>query len=182
MLRARLTDLASWRTLATPAGLLLAANVLLAAACGAAAVTIWRAVHLDAMPAAVSPAPAPRGVGATLALHVPATADSDALDNDPFSADRLLPERGDAAVDEPAVVAANAPPPISPDAVRLIGTVVLPGTRSFAVYQLPSEVPKTVRVGESVGNLRLEAVMPGSAVFRAAGGARVEIHLIKPGS
>lgn len=181
MLRARLTDFAGWRSLATPAGLLLGANLLLAAATGAAAVAVWRAVHVEAIPAAAPPAPASPGTGPTLALRTPAAADSDALDNDPFSADRLLPETGEAA-DEPVAVAANAPPPIAPEAVRLIGTVVLPGTRSFAVYQLPSEVPKTVRVGESIGNLRLEAVMPGSAVFRATGGARIEIHLIKPGS
>ena len=182
MLRARLTDFAGWRSLATPAGLLLGANLLLAAATGAAAVAVWRAVHVEAIPAAAPPAPASPGTGPTLPLRTPAAPDSDALDNDPFSADRLLPESGDAPADDPVAVAADAPLPIAPEAVRLIGTVVLPGTRSFAVYQLPSEVPKTVRIGERVGNLRLEAVMPGSAVFRAAGGARIEIHLIKPGS
>jgi hypothetical protein len=78
-------------------------------------------------------------------------------------------------------VAESAEPMLAPEMVRLVGTVVLPADRSFAIYQLPSQAPRTLRVGESVGGLRLEAITPGAAIFRAADGTRIELKLPRPG-
>jgi hypothetical protein len=158
---------------------MLVADVLVALAAVTLLATTWRAVRLDPLPAAAPATTATRG--ATLAERDASAVASDVeLDNDPFRADRQLPEPAEPEADVMPV--ADAAPAIAPESVRLLGTVVLAGNRSFAVYQLPSQVPRTLHVGESVGGLRLEAVVPGQATFRAADGTRIELHLPKPGA
>jgi len=165
------------------AGRPLAAAVALAASVAGAALALWGAVQLDPLPAAAAPAPVPELSApldsAAAAWRAGEPAGADALDNDPFDPDRQLPQAYAAA--DPAPDAA-APPPVPAAAVRLLGTVVLARGRSFAVYQLPSQAPQTVRVGECIGTLTLVAVEPGRAIFRAADGARVELHLPKAGA
>ena len=167
-----------------PARAPLAAAAALAASAAVAALALWGAVRLDPLPGAAPPSPAPVLTVEWTAGAV-ATADSgasggDALDNDPFDPDRQLPEAYAAAEPEPE--AAAGPPPVPAAAVRLLGTVVLPRGRSFAVYQLPSQMPRTLRVGECIGTLTLVAVEPGRAIFRDADGARVELQLPKAGA
>lgn len=164
------------RTLATVATLFLAAS--------AASIALVRASRLDPLPAAVPAASAPRPHAgqwsgdfgdAPPGPRAP-TVDVE-LDNDPFDPERRLP--GDYEVVE--YVAAE-PPAMGAELVRLLGTVVLPDGGGFAVYQLPSEVPRTVRIGETIGTMTLVGVSPGQAVFRARDGSRVELHLTTPGT
>lgn len=164
-----------------PTGFRLAARLALGVSIAIVTIASWRAVRLDALPAATTwTAP----VSSDGALTSPAFArspgsESLALDNDPFSADReLTSARGPVT----SQAAGSVVPTLPPEAVRLLGTVVRPEGRNFVVYQLPSEVPRTVRVGESVGGMTLINVLPGRATFRAHGGALVELTLTKPGS
>ena len=171
------------RALATPVGHARAANALLGVAVLTFAVASWRAIHLDPLPTAApdAPAMARTTLGDESRLTRVQATDAAALDNDPFRFDRLLPESESGAAPVMSVIDA-ADPPVAPETVRLLGTVVLPGERSFVIYQLPSQVPRSLRIGESVGRLRLETVVPGRAGFRAADGARVELQLPRPGS
>jgi hypothetical protein len=164
----------------------LAAAVALAASVALSAAALWSAVRLDPLPTAAPLAPPPLLTADTAggARHRVAAGDSgatggDALDNDPFDPDRQLPEAYAAADPAPEIA---GPPPVPVAVVRLLGTVVLPGGRSFAVYQLPSQAPQTLRVGERIGTLTLVAVEPGRAIFRDADGRRVELHLPKAGA
>ena len=168
--------------LATPQGQQRGANALLALAAVALVVATWRAVRLDPLPAALPgvPAAASTATGAVIATRG-AGEDASDIDNDPFRLDRQLPQPPEP--EESAVPVADASEPvIVPEMIRLLGTVVLPGARSFVVCQLPSQVPRTLRVGESIGRLRLELVVPGRATFRAGDGTRVELQLPRPGS
>jgi hypothetical protein len=168
------------RALATPAGHVRAANVLLALAAATLVVAGWRAVRLDPLPAATAPAAVMAANGAIASRGPRSASDQEELDNDPFRIDRQLPEM-ESPADEAIAVADVAEPAIVPEMIRLLGTVVLPGARSFVIYQLPSQVPRTLRAGESIGRLRLESIVPGQAGFRAADGTRVTLQLPKPG-
>lgn len=165
---------------ATPRGIILGATVLLWVAATIAAFSAWRAIRLDGAaggPALTAPTPRP----ATLASrHEPSwRAPVPALDNDPFSADRRLPL---APVRKPSPPPDTATRELPPAAVRLLGTVVRPAGTSFVVYQLPSEVPGTLRVGEQVAGLTLVEIAPGRATFRTRTGALVPVYLIRAGS
>ena len=167
------------RALGTPAGRLRAANALLGVAMATLVVATWNAVRVDALPPAAPATVTGVGGGDPIATRAPRD-DVDEIDNDPFRIDRLLPEVEDAA-DYATAAAESAEPAIAPESIRLLGTVVLPGARGFVVCQLPSQPPRTLRIGESVGQLRLDAVLPGRATFRAPDGARIELLLSKPG-
>ena len=164
-----------------PRGLALGAILALISTSAVAATASWRAMRLEPIPAAVplAASPAAQRVLASPASARPARTRPPVLDNDPFHADRELPGAR-------SVVASGAgravAPTVPPDAVRLLGTVLRPAGTSFVVYQLPSELPKTVRVGESVGGMTLVDVAPGRATFRAQTGSLVELSLSKPGS
>ena len=141
-------------------------------AMGTLGAATYRAVRLDPLPAPLLAASPEGGAFATRAS--PSRAAAGELDNDPFDPERRLPEE-EASVDATAEL---LPLPVAPEAVRLLGTVVLPDGGGFAVYQLPSEVPKTVHIGETIGRLTLVGIEPGRAIFRAADGARVALELI----
>lgn len=168
------------RPFSVPTGLPLAALVAISSATLVVGIAAWRAVRLD---------PLPTAAGSTIAVSAETLAsmaivrspheDVRPIDNDPFSADRQLPAARARAVASYASAGAIAVPP---EAVRLLGTVIRPGGKSFVVYQLPSEVPKTLRLGESVGGMTLVDVAPGRATFRTQRGARVELSLAKAGS
>lgn len=164
-----------------PRGLALGAILALISTSVVAATAAWRAMRLEPIPAAV---PLPGSPAAQRVLALPASARPartrpPVLDNDPFHADRQLPGARSVVTSGSgrAVV-----PTVPPEAVRLLGTVLRPAGTSFVVYQLPSELPKTVRVGESVGGMTLVDVAPGRATFRAQTGSLVELSLSKPGS
>ena len=167
--------------LATAQGQRRGANALLALAAIALAVVTWRAVRLDPLPSALPGAPAASGASGAVVASRADEEDAVDIDNDPFRLDRQLPDPPEA--EESTVPVADASEPvIVPEMIRLLGTVVLPGARSFVVYQLPSQVPRTLRLGESIGRLTLELVVPGRATFRAGDGTRVELQLPRPGS
>ena len=177
----RLADAGSMalRSLATPTGRVRAANLLLGVAAAALVVTTWRAVRVDPLPDAAPATVTGAAAGDVIATRGPRD-DADEIDNDPFRIDRQLPEPEESA-EYATMVAEAAEPAIAPESVRLLGTVVLPAGRSFVVLQLPSQPARTLRIGERIGQLRLDAVQPGRATFRAPDGARIELHLSKPG-
>ncbi|HEU5186688.1 MAG TPA: hypothetical protein VFU01_19100 [Gemmatimonadaceae bacterium] len=168
------------RPFSMPTGLSLAALVAFSSATLVAGIATWRAVRLDPLPTADgSPVAVRAETLESMAIARSPRGDVRPIDNDPFSADRQLPAARARAVESYASAGAIAVPP---EAVRLLGTVIRPGGKSFVVYQLPSEVPKTLRLGETVGGMTLADVAPGRATFRTQRGARVELSLAKAGS
>lgn len=162
-----------------PRGLPLAANITLAAAALLLGAALWSALHIAPLPPL-----APSTQGGTLTLAgtsrdaVPTTgAGSPALASDPFSPGRRL--RAERSVTR--AVSRVATPVTAPATVRLLGTVMRGGS-GFAVCQLASEPPRTVRVGETLGELTLIALDQGRAIFRSANGTRVELSLTPPGT
>lgn len=65
--------------------------------------------------------------------------------------------------------------------VTLLGTIVRPTGRSFAMCQLGAEPPRVVYPGGRIGNLTLESVTQGSASFVDAAGRRVVLHVPRSG-
>ena len=98
------------------------------------------------------------------------------LTNDPFRQGRLLPNAIAAAATAPDTVM-----PVSVVAIRLLGTVIRPAG-TFALCQLPSDVPRIVHVGERLGELTLILVEQGRAVFQSPKGSRLELTLPQPRS
>lgn len=136
--------------------------------------TTWRALHVD-------PLPTPRGtaLAVTAGSSRPATSDpAPSLENDPFD-----PARAPIGT-RPALANAVAAPEADADAtvVQVLGTVVIGAHGGFAICQLPSELPRTVHVGESIGALTLERVAAGRVVFRTSTGERLELTVDKPES
>jgi hypothetical protein len=103
------------------------------------------------------------------------TTDALALASDPFSPDRSLPDDG--AADEPSQAAERPATPAGEP--TLLGTVVR-GSGSFALCQLPSDVPRIVHIGEQLGDMTLISLDQGRAVFRTRTGTQVELTLSKP--
>ena len=156
-----------------------AAWLAFAAAAACATTAAWRALRLDAPPTIASPAASGTAVGFPQPESRPLSRVLLALDRDPFHPERRRPGRrfrlpGDAAP-PPAASVRGAP------TVRLVGTVVLGGSASFAICQAAGGVPRRVRIGEQVGELTLVLVEPSRAVFRTAAGNEVVLHVPKAG-
>ena len=143
-------------------------------------ITLARALITDALPAATQQE---RGVAPTalasgeLPSHT--TSEPDAMpSNDPFDAGRasldLVP------VENAPLTATAAPSAVL--AIRLLGTVLLPNGASFAVCQLPSALPRTVHVGDSIGGLTVLSIDRGHVVLHTARGEKTEIDIVHPGS
>lgn len=122
--------------------------------------TVVSPVLPDGAQLAVS-AVVPEGVDTTVDLEASAA-------TDPFSPDRGAPAGDDGASDDAAAPGAAA--------VRLLGTVVLPGG-GIAICQLPGSAPRLVHVGERIGDLTLTGVRQGEASFRRGAGAPVLVSL-----
>lgn len=138
---------------------------------------LWSALHIAPLP---EPTPS---VGTTLAIDALAPdagrdrATPLALSSDPFSVDRGLPDETEPDTPAPA----TETPPAPNGELRLLGTVVR-ANGSFALCQLPSDVPRIVHVGEQVGELTLISLDQGRAIFRARNGKPVELSLAKSGT
>lgn len=98
------------------------------------------------------------------------------LPSDPFRPGRQLPTEIAAAAAKPDTVM-----PVSLVAIRLLGTVIRP-SGSFALCQLPSDVPRMVHIGDHLGELTLIVLEQGRVVFQAPKGARLELSLSQPRS
>lgn len=148
------------------ADLLLAAGVL-ALAATAAQRLLTRPEPLRAQAAAAETYEPPRGSSPTLLPFVA---------SNPFAASRLPPAVAFAArLDAPP-----EPVPQEPTApalpVRVAGTGVVPGGRSFAVLQREGHPARLVREGEAWGDLVLVRVSPRRATVRTDSGS-VELTL-----
>ena len=147
--------LVSWVALASSAAMLVISSR-----------SIWRSGSLPGAAVAMPDA----GVSAEIVATAPTAADA-ALSRDLFRAGGLLPN---------AVARLRAPAdtilPVSVAAVRLLGTIIRT-SGSFALCQLPADVPRIVHVGERLGDLTLISLEQGRVVFQAPKGARLELFL-----
>lgn len=152
--------LASWAGLIASA--LIAANAL------------RKGATVDPLP--LTPAAVPNDDTVSLMARTMSLSTVEPLTNDPFRPGRLLPDAIAAAAITPDTVM-----PVSAVAIRLLGTVVRPAG-SFALCQLPSDVPRIVHVGERLGELTLVVLEQGRVVFQSPKGARLELSLSPPRS
>lgn len=160
-----------------PRGLPLAANITLAAAALLFGAALWSALRIAPLPSVLSStAPGTLTLAGTSRAAV-AAASEHALASDPFRPGRRL--RAEPSVTR--TVARVATPATESTTVRLLGTVMRGGS-GFAVCQVASDPPRTVRVGETLGELTLITLDQGRAIFRSANGTRVELSLTPPGT
>lgn len=162
-----------------PRGLPLYANATLAVATLLLGVALWSALRVAPLPPVTPSSQAGSLVlaGSSRDAIVATSASTRALTSDPFSPGRRLRP-------EPSVtraVSQVATPAPAPPTVRLLGTVMRGGS-GFAVCQVANDPPRTVRVGETLGELTLITLDQGRATFRSANGTRVELSLTPPGT
>ena len=162
-----------------PRGLPLVAHATLVVATLLVGAALWSALHVTPLPPVTPPSQAGSLVlaGSSRDARVVTSAGAAALASDPFSPGRRL--RPESSVTR--AVSQVATPAPEPPAVRLLGTVMRGGS-GFAVCQLASDPPRTVRVGETLGELTLITLDQGRATFRSANGTRVELSLTPPGT
>lgn len=122
------------------------------------------------LPATAPGAPSASANG-SLAAADTARDDFAELSRDPFRSGGLLPN--DVARLRPAP---DTVLPVSVAAIRLLGTVVR-ASGSFALCQLPPDVPRMVHIGERLGEFTLISLEQGHVVFQAPKGARLELFL-----
>jgi hypothetical protein len=119
---------------------------------------------------------------APVAMRRPETMPSEAalleaLVDDPFRPGVNLPgatQRAEPLAAEPA--------PAVVIRVVISGTVVLPDNRGLVMATWGTEPPRLIRVGDSIGGLRLVRVEPGAAEFEDEKGSRTTVHVPKPGA
>lgn len=157
-----------------PRGWPLASWIALVASAVIAGSALHRGVTIDPLPR--PSAIVPNGDTVSLTARTMSLSPSQPLTNDPFRPGRLLPEALAAAAVTPDTVM-----PMSAVAIRLLGTVVRP-SGSFALCQLPSDVPRIVHLGERLGELTLVVLEQGRVVFQTTKGARLELSLSQPRS
>lgn len=156
-----------------PNGWCLVSRLTVIACALVAALALARMLRLDPLPpAAVEPNDSPLAFAASLD-EMPIA--PPALSRDLFREGGQLPN---------ALVSTPAPEtvlPVSVVAIRLLGTVIRP-SGSFALCQLPTDVPRLVHIGEKLGELTLISLEQGRAIFQAPKGARLELTLSTPRS
>jgi hypothetical protein len=102
---------------------------------------------------------------------------SRAIATDLFSVDRVAPAVR-YRIERASPGATLAPP----EPLRLLGTVVAAGGRSFAMCALGADPPRVVYPGQRIGAMRLESVSQGSATFTDNAGVRVVLRVPRAGS
>lgn len=161
-----------------------AAAIAVLASAGVCAWTLWRALDLDVLPmeGTASLEAEPRSI--VRPRDTPVEVVLAAIESDPFHPERRRPDEpfrlpGEEPPPTPAT-ATNVPAPTAP--VELIGTVVIPDGRSFAMCRSGADSPRIVRIGETIGDLTLRTVEQGRAVFASSTGARTELQVKKAGT
>lgn len=104
-----------------------------------------------------------------------------ALELNPFHPERRRPTQRFLMPGDSVPAASPDSAAVQAQALRLVGTAVV-GNGGFAMCQWGTEPPRLVRVGATVNEITLELVAPGRAVFRAAGGKRLELRVGKAGA
>jgi hypothetical protein len=163
-------------------GIVMVALIALAGAAVIAIAALVQAVLLQPMPAADTvPASSPVPPFEAVRSDSPAIAVAAAASN-PFHPKRRADRDrfrmpGESADTAMAKRQANAD-----DAVRLMGTGLVPGGRDFVVCQASGDEARLVRVGEKCGGLLLIRVAPTTARFQAADGSPVVLNVPKAGT
>lgn len=162
-----------------PRGLPLVADATLAVATLLVGAALWSALRVAPLPPVTPSIQAGSLVlaGTARDAMVATSARPRALASDPFSPGRRL--RPEPSVTKAVSRVATAAP--APPTVRLLGTVMRGGS-GFAVCQVANDPPRTVRVGETLGELTLITLDQGRATFRSANGTRIELSLTPPGT
>ena len=96
---------------------------------------------------------------------------------DPFSPLRAAPD----VAYQIGVLPSDRPAVVERPTVRLLGTILRAGGRSFAMCQLANQPVRMVYAGERIGTLTLETVSQGGAVFIDDSGARVTLRVARTG-
>jgi hypothetical protein len=143
----------------------------------AAARTFQRALSIDPITPVLgaSTLTPVRTVGRT-----PDTVDiTPALDADPFRADRRRPLAryrlpGEPVPGRDTVVAVRSN-------VQLLGTVIGLDGASFAMCQSGNAPPRSLRVGQMIGDLTLKQIQQGGAMFVTPAGEQLELRVRKAG-
>lgn len=103
------------------------------------------------------------------------------LESNPFHPERRRPDvRFGAEVAEPTLD--QSTPQQSSATVQLLGTVVLPQQRSIAMCRIGNERARLLRVGDTLGSLKLAEIGQGRAVFVGSRGARLDLTVQKGGT
>lgn len=100
-----------------------------------------------------------------------------AIERDPFSATRQSTAPPLVGSTETLV----GPVTSSPEALRLIGTVVDSSGDSFVLCQLGNAPSRVLRVGQELGPYQLRSISQGSAAFMSSDGQRLELRVNKTG-
>jgi hypothetical protein len=103
------------------------------------------------------------------------------VDHDPFHPERRRPKT---PFRLPAEEAAARPAPVTPAPaaqLRLLGTVVTPGSDAFAMGQLGADAPRVIRVGGTLGGFTLRRIEPGRAIFTAPNGESMDLRVSRAG-
>jgi hypothetical protein len=154
---------------------------LLVASLAVLAWSVRRALELEPVPASASSSPAAGVAISRGALGLTASQLSSAVDRNPFHPERRRPAERFRLPGE----GVSAGPPsegVPAQALMLIGTAVLPEGRGFAMCRWGSDAPKLVRIGERIGDVTLQEVNQGRAVFRSATGERLEVKVRRAGA
>lgn len=142
--------------------------------------TAREAIEIEPMllgaPGVLPPVSVPRP-----ASDVPAARLVRAVEKAPFRAGRTAPTERFRLPGEASIVA-KVPSDQPSGPFQLIGTAVIAGGRGFAMCQQGGEPPRLVRIGERIGELKLEHVTQGRAIFADASGRRTELRVPKVGS
>jgi hypothetical protein len=158
--------------------MLLASRMLLTAAVLLFAVVGWRATRSTDAARDVLSVSQTADSGGVVPEHQSARADlSRLVSRDPFSPFRAAPDvayqLGTTPADQPVVAQRQI--------VRLLGTIVRDGGRSFAMCQLAGQPVRMVYTGDRIGTLTLETVSQGGAVFMDDSGERVTLRVARTG-
>ena len=102
-----------------------------------------------------------------------------AVENDLFAADRTAPSAPYRMPGDRDQVEA---PSVEPPKPQVLGTAVATDGRSFATMQLGDASPVLVRVGDKIGDWTVKAIGRGKVTLAAAGGARADLSVLKPGT
>jgi Tfp pilus assembly protein PilP len=140
----------------------------------------WRAVTLERTPVAKAAGPPvlrrPVRLRAVKVDYV-----ADAVDADPFQADRRRPMNRYRLPTDPQI--AQKPLAAGPIGVpKLVGTVIATDGKSFVVVQNAAEPPRVARVGDKVGEYRIRRITKGRATLASGSGDTLEIRVPKAGA
>ncbi len=106
-----------------------------------------------------------------------------AVAKDPFHPERRRPgARFQLPSDAVAVTVRHEGPSAMEGSLRLVGTAVGADGSGFAMCAWQGAPPRIVRIGERIGEWRLQRVSPGAAAFATPAGDTITVRIPKAGT